>query len=105
MKGMLTIVLLLITGLLHAQMDYSEVDRRIRTIDANDPAALSHLLTDSFHTQKEKVRSIFRWITENISYYRMTPKKGKKLKSYQQYFREEDLSVPDTSELKTVTER
>jgi hypothetical protein len=105
MKVTLIIVLLLGTGLLHAQMDFNYIDRRIRTIDANDPAALSHLLTDSFPTQKEKVRSIFRWITENISYYRMTPLKGKKLKSYQNYFREEDLSVPDTGELKTVTER
>lgn len=34
----------------------------------NDPGALSRKLTSPYHTDLEKVRVIFRWITENIAY-------------------------------------
>jgi hypothetical protein len=106
MKRILTIILLLGAGLSYAQVraDFNEIDRKASMIDADDPSELSHLLTDSCQTQKEKVRSIFRWITEHISYYRMTPVKGKKRRSFEMY-PGDDFSLPDTGELKTVTER
>lgn len=44
------------------------IDAYVRTVDAKTPAALSKKLTEPFKTEAEKVRAIFRWITENIAY-------------------------------------
>lgn len=106
MRWKLTIWLLLAAGMVHSQdnyTDYRAIDRRVLHIDSNDPDELSHLLTDSCHTEREKVRAIFRWITEHISYYRYVPKKGKR-KNLDVY-PDNDVYILDTSALKSVTER
>jgi Transglutaminase-like superfamily len=101
MKMMLTILLLFVTGILFPQ-DRSFIDKPIQSPDPGltDPAALSRILTFPFHTEKDKVRSIFVWITENISYYRGVSKNSRK----KRYYAEED-GLPDTGALKSLTER
>lgn len=49
-------------------VDEAAIDAYILTVDAKTPKALSHKLTAPFNTDAEKVRAIFRWITENIAY-------------------------------------
>lgn len=88
-------------GLSSPYSNFREVDYRTRFVDENDPAVLAAKLTAFCHTDKEKVRAIFKWITENISYYRVTPKKAKD-KAENLYEEEYD---DDTSALKPVTER
>src|SRR5687768_13425215 len=99
---MLTIWLLLTAGIVYSQdhhTNFSAIDRKVLYVDSNDPVELSHLLTDSCHSEREKVRAIFRWITEHISYYRYVPKKGKK-RSFEVY-PDNDMYVPDTNALKS----
>jgi hypothetical protein len=43
-----------------------------------DPAQLAIAITAGQHSEKEKARAIFDWITENISYYRMDVATGQK---------------------------
>jgi hypothetical protein len=98
--------MLLTAGIIYSQdspTDYSAIDRKVLGIESSDPVELSHLLTDSLPTEKEKVRAIFRWITEHISYYRYVPKKGKR-KNLDVY-PDNDINAPDTSALQSVTER
>lgn len=66
MKMTLTICLSLFTSLVFAQEPVTVPDKRQIT----DPALLSQLLTASCTTEKEKVKAIFHWITDNISYFR-----------------------------------
>lgn len=106
MKVTLTIWLLLATGMLFSQdqaIDYSGIDRIAPTYDASDPASLSRLLTEPYTSEKEKVRSIFRWITDHISYYRATPKNLRR-RDRDIIYEEEDGSL-DTGALKPLTER
>jgi len=44
------------------------VDRKVQNVDVSSPDSLAQKLTSSYVTDLEKLRSIFRWITENISY-------------------------------------
>ncbi len=44
------------------------IDERVRNIDFAPPPLLSSALTAPYHSEKEKVRAIFSWITEHISY-------------------------------------
>lgn len=48
--------------------DFSEIDRKVKHIKAASPELLAKQLTEFCKSDREKVRSIFRWITENISY-------------------------------------
>jgi transglutaminase/protease-like cytokinesis protein 3 len=47
---------------------FSLIDKRVKTIDFSDPDTLARKLTEPYKTDIEKVRSIFKWITENIAY-------------------------------------
>ena len=47
---------------------FSLIDKRIKTIHSTDIDTLERKLTAVYKTDTEKVRSIFRWITENIAY-------------------------------------
>ncbi len=47
---------------------FSSIDARASDIDATSPDTLSFLLTSPYTTDLEKVRSIFYWITDHISY-------------------------------------
>lgn len=116
MKMTLTICLLFATGILFSQdrlfegpalaklsAAEREAERPVTTKDITDPAILSRLLTEPYATEREKVRSIFLWITDNISYFRMNSRfastatrKGKKV---------EDDDIPDAGPLKPLTER
>ena len=44
------------------------VDRKVQKVEVSSPDSLAQKLTSSYVTDLEKLRSIFRWITENISY-------------------------------------
>jgi hypothetical protein len=104
----LTILLIFLSGEIFSQdrlPDFTATDNNILAIDAEDPSVLSHLLTDSCHTDIEKVRSIFRWITEHISYYRSVPRRSKRGGGVQQMQDNDDTFLPDTAILKSVTER
>jgi len=48
--------------------DFSEIDRSVKFIEATSPAVLSQQLTVNCTTELQKVRAIFRWITDNIAY-------------------------------------
>lgn len=106
MRSTFTIWLLFITGILFSQdrlssLNFNDIDHKVQFIDSDDPAALSQQLTAFCHTDREKVRSIFSWITGHISYYKPTPKKAKR-RSVDAMYEEED---DDTGALKPVTER
>lgn len=105
MKIVLTIFLLLSAGFVFSQsqaISFHRIDNSIQSIDSKDPATLSRLLTEPFNTEKEKVRAIFRWITENIGYYRNVSKPSRNnAASRYMVYEDED----DTGELKALTER
>jgi len=56
-------------------VNFSSIDSKAYNIESNAPDTLSYLLTSPYTNELEKVRSIFSWITEHISYntvrYRM----------------------------------
>ncbi len=71
MKGLLTIAFSLI--LLHSfsqrrPVDFSEIDRRVESIKFSSPPLLAKQLVAFCNTDQEKVRAIFKWITNNIEY-------------------------------------
>jgi len=91
-------LLLVIWSLLYTQLIFSQ---RSRQIDEEDPAALSKQLTATCKTELEKVTTIFKWITDNISYrttYEYVYKKNKSPKHQQ-------AEEEDTSALKPLNER
>ena len=49
-------------------VSFSAIDWRAANIESDSPDSLTKLLTAPYATDKEKVRSIFRWITEHIEY-------------------------------------
>jgi hypothetical protein len=71
MKGIISIFFLLITKLSFSQkqsLNFSYIDRKVQSIEACAPDSLAEKLSASYVTDVEKIRSIFRWITENIAY-------------------------------------
>ena len=71
MKGVISIFFLLITKLSFSQkqsLNFSYIDRKVQSIEACAPDSLAQKLSASYATDVEKIRSIFRWITENIAY-------------------------------------
>lgn len=97
-------ILFLVTNLTIAQgrgADFHRIDWNVQSIQASAPEVLAQKLTSSYSTDLEKVRSIFRWITEHIEYntliYNRYPRTSKKL-----FFDDDD----DTSTvLKPLNER
>src|SRR5207342_2398588 len=49
-------------------VSFSSIDWRVQDIDAASPDSLALRLTGPYSTDLEKVRAIFRWITEHIEY-------------------------------------
>ena len=90
--------LLAIWSLLSTQLIFSQ---RSRQIDEEDPAALSKQLTATCKTELEKVTTIFKWITDNISYRTTYDYVYKKNRSSKHPQAEEE----DTSALKPLNER
>jgi len=71
MKILFSVLFLFLTSVLYAQnrsINFSRIDWAAQSIDASTPEALAQQLTAPYTTDLEKVRSIFRWITEHISY-------------------------------------
>lgn len=71
MKITIAVVFLFLTHLANAQgrtVSFSRIDWAVQTIDAATPEALAQQLTTPYTTDLEKVRSVFRWITEHIAY-------------------------------------
>ncbi|MBI1344609.1 MAG: hypothetical protein GC171_16935 [Terrimonas sp.] len=68
--GVIFISLLLFVSLFGQKkgINLNAVDRNAIRTDALSPRALSLALTAHYHTDLEKVRAIFRWITEHIEY-------------------------------------
>jgi len=83
------------------KVDFSEIDRRARLVDATTPFLLSQQLTAPCSTDLQKVRAIFRWITDNIA-YRTSETINHKKKSR---IKEEEDGTDDTTLLKPLDER
>lgn len=69
---LLLLTLILFSGTIStaqkATVDFDAIDRRVKTIQSSSVDSLSKKLTAPYKSELEKVRSIFRWITENIAY-------------------------------------
>lgn len=72
----------------------------------DDPRALAAELTAHCKTDREKVKAIFHWITDNIS-YKLAPRFRSPIigQSTRRYTSEEAGEQPDTSALKPLNER
>jgi transglutaminase/protease-like cytokinesis protein 3 len=68
MKKALAIMLIVWLKVSFAQTSYNDIDWRVRTIEAPAPDSLSKLLVEGYTTDLQKVRAIFGWITQHISY-------------------------------------
>ncbi len=71
MKRLLFTGLLIVAGFSgYAQSvtDDATIDERVREVDATTPAELSQRLTAPYHTDREKLRALFSWITQHIDY-------------------------------------
>ncbi|MEP7374075.1 MAG: transglutaminase domain-containing protein [Chitinophagaceae bacterium] len=80
-------------------MDFSEIDRRVKFIEITAPAVLAGQLTANCPTDLEKVRAIFRWITDNIAYRTKETTVRKKKSKF-------TIEEPDdTTDLKPLDER
>lgn len=62
------IIFLLLPFRLFSQPDYFSIDRKVKDISSSDARSLARQLSALGKTEKEKVRAIFRWITEHIDY-------------------------------------
>lgn len=108
MKLLLTIglILLTVTGFSQTRSyNFNQIDKNVFSANSDDPATLSFMLTGSLTTEGEKVRAIFRWIAENISYYRNVPSFKKHKKRGRNNFDVYDEEPEDTGALKPLTER
>src|SRR5438045_9428020 len=71
MKLLFSVLFLFFTQALLAQgraVNFNQIDWTVQSVDADTPETLSRQLTAPYSTDLEKVRSIFRWITEHIAY-------------------------------------
>ena len=80
--------------------NFSKIDTYARSVKGiTDIGKLSHKLTQPYHTDLEKTRSIFIWVAENISYdakeYHVAPDQS----SYSKLFSKIDISAKNINEL------
>jgi hypothetical protein len=71
MKKLFSILFLLLACSAFSQkkgVNFSYIDYKVQSVQATSPDSLSYKLTYGYTTDIEKLRSIFRWITENIAY-------------------------------------
>jgi hypothetical protein len=71
---------------------FSYIDTKVLSIETCSPDSLSQKLTASYVTDREKIRSIFRWITENIAYKTRNYIGYRNTKQYQLEEKEDSLS-------------
>ena len=108
MKMTLAIVLVLLSAAASTQTrprDFSYIDNRVRSIQGTDPSTLSVQLTAGYTTEIEKVRAIFKWITDNIAYFKKQPPSRRKLKKLSEENSFAEADPLDTSTLKPLTDR
>ncbi|EAS19457.1 conserved hypothetical protein [Flavobacteria bacterium BBFL7] len=67
-QSIILIFLFFIGFLSNAQSDFTEIDNRVANIGLSHKDELAKKITSGFNTDLEKVRAIFVWITDNISY-------------------------------------
>jgi hypothetical protein len=87
MKSLLSIFFLLLALAGFSQKkegNFSYVNHKAQSIQALSPDSLSYKLTSPYTTDIEKLRAIFYWITENITY---------RIKTYPLYKKEKKSSV------------
>lgn len=60
--------LLFIGSISNAQSDFADIDNRVANIGFSTKDKLAEKITSEFKTDLDKVRAIFVWITDNISY-------------------------------------
>ena len=71
MKGIISIFFLLLAKCSFSQkhsLNFSYIDRKVQSVEFCAPDSLAKKLTASYTTDVEKLRSIFRWITDHIAY-------------------------------------
>jgi len=95
MKKVLTILLLIMTKFSFAQnvSSYSDIDWKVQSIDAPTPDSLAKLLTVSYTTDLQKVRAIFSWIAQHISYNTFVISSNRKFTSSKYVVQPDDTSA------------
>lgn len=95
MKKVLTILLLIMTKFSFAQnvSSYSDIDWKVQSIDAPTPDSLAKLLTVSYTTDLQKVRAIFSWIAQHISYNTFVISSNRKFTSSKYIVQPDDTSA------------
>ena len=71
MKLLVSVVLVLMVQLGWAQgkiASFAQIDGHVQSVPFSAPDTLAYRLTAPYATDLEKVRAIFRWITDNIAY-------------------------------------
>jgi hypothetical protein len=70
-KWKFMLIFLICSFIAHSQsrfIDFRNIDWEVQYIDALTPDSLAFKLTSPYRTGLEKVRAIFGWVTQNISY-------------------------------------
>ena len=101
MKSLFTFIFLLIIKLSFSQkqsLNFSYIDRKVQSVEVCSPDSLAKKLTASYTTDIEKLRSIFRWITENIAYRTPNNVGKRKTKLYHVVEETEDTSSESLNE-------
>jgi len=97
-----TVMLLLSAQMVFAQqqhpVSFAEIDQRVKLIEPAPPAELALTLTKDYSTDTEKLRSIFSWIADHISY--RVRKKNTRAGNYSN-----NLLFTDTSGWKSANDR
>lgn len=104
MKLSLPIILLLLPFWSHTQLpahNFFEANDKIKNVRLSPPDSLARLLTAPYSKDIDKVKSIFRWIAENITYNDRPWRNSNR--NYTAARIEEDEN--DTGALKPLTER
>ena len=81
--------------------DFSAIDYRVLSVNDTNPDSLARKLVASYTNDLQKVRAIFRWITENIAY--KTSSRYKRVSSYRNSHIE--IEDDDTGVLKPLNVR
>jgi transglutaminase/protease-like cytokinesis protein 3 len=102
MKVLLTILLIIITSISFAQRGGLQVTRADikRSAEYLSPKDLSNKIVAPFKTDLQKVRAIFQWITENIS-YNVNPYFSNIQSPFYLYYQQPE----DSGALKSLSER
>lgn len=98
MKRYLLILFLIVAANSFSQIaatDFSAIDRKVQFVKSSAPSSLSLQLTSFCKNDLEKVRSIFRWVADNIDY------------KTKQLINKKGISLSDNSDeaLKSLDER